>query len=145
MREKEIKSSPCHYWLLKSEPEEWSWQDQVRAGTAVWDGVRNYQARNNLMAMKLGDQAFFYHSGSERSIVGIVEVVKAAYPDPADSQQKFFNINVKAVKGLPCPVRLERLKAEPNLASLPLIRQPRLSVMPLEEEVWHFICILGGL
>ena len=120
-----------NYWLLKSEPSTWSWQDQVNSKIDMWDGVRNYQARNNLMKMKKGDQCFFYHSVNEKSIVGIVEVHKEHYPDPTDKSKKFVAIDVKAVKKLEYPVTLDRIKKNKKLKEMPLIKQSRLSVMPL--------------
>jgi len=133
------------YWLVKSEPGAWSWDDQIKAGTTHWNGVRNYQAANNLKAMKLGDQAFFYHSVNEKRIVGIVEVVKLYYPDPSDEKGIFGMVDVKAVKALPKPVGLEQIKNDPGLSHLALVRQSRLSVMPVDEAAWKRICALGGL
>ena len=98
------------YWLIKSEPGEWSWKDQVKDGQAMWDGVRNYQARNNLIKMRLGDLCFFYHSVSEKSVIGIVEVAKESYPDPTDKTGKFVVVDVKAIKKLKTPVTLQQIK-----------------------------------
>ena len=120
-----------NYWLLKSEPSTWSWEDQVKSRIDMWDGVRNYQARNNLMKMKKGDQCFFYHSVNEKSVVGIVEVNKEYYPDPTDKSKKFVAIDVKALKKLKYPVTLDRIKKNNKLQKISLIRQSRLSVMPL--------------
>ena len=120
-----------NYWLLKSEPSTWSWDDQVKSKVDMWDGVRNYQARNNLMKMKKGDQCFFYHSVKEKSIIGIVEVSKEHYPDPTDKSKKFVAIDVKALKKLKHPVTLVRIKKSTKLKNIPLIKQSRLSVMPL--------------
>ena len=131
------------YWLLKSEPGAWSWEDQVRDGTAEWDGVRNYQASNNLKAMTRGDRAFFYHSVKAREIVGIVEVVKEYYPDPTDATGRFGMVDVKAVKPFTEPVTLAQMKAEPRLAELPLLRQSRLSVVPVTAAQWRLICQMG--
>lgn len=131
------------YWLMKSEPGTWSWDDQVRDGTAEWDGVRNYQASNNLKAMKVGDRAFFYHSVNEKRVVGIVEVVKEYYPDPTDKSGRFGMVDVKAVKPFERPVSLREIKADPRLQELPLIRQSRLSVMPIDAESWRIICEMG--
>lgn len=131
------------YWLLKSEPGAWSWDDQMRDRTAEWDGVRNYQASNNLKAMKHGDRAFFYHSVKEKRIVGIVEVVKEYYADPSDPTGRFGMVDVKAVEPLAEPVTLERIKAEPRLAGLPLLRQSRLSVVPVGAAEWRLICKMG--
>tara|TARA_B110000014_G_scaffold189220_1_gene137976 strand:+ start:27 stop:446 length:420 start_codon:yes stop_codon:yes gene_type:complete len=120
------------YWLLKSEPSTWSWSDQLKSKIDMWDGVRNYQARNNLMKMKKGDHCFFYHSVSEKSIIGIVEVVKEFYPDPTDVSRKFVAIDVKALEELKNPVSLEKIKKNKSLKNLPLIKQSRLSVMPIK-------------
>ena len=128
-----------NYWLLKSEPSTWSWQDQVKSKTDMWDGVRNYQARNNLMKMKKGDQCFFYHSVSEKSIVGIVEVVKEHYPDPTDKKNKFVVVDVKAKKTLKKPVSLDEIKKNKKLKNIALIRQSRLSVMPVNKIEWNEI------
>tara|TARA_B100000579_G_C22685096_1_gene782226 strand:+ start:126 stop:539 length:414 start_codon:yes stop_codon:yes gene_type:complete len=128
-----------NYWLLKSEPSSWSWDDQVRAGTDMWDGVRNYQARNNLMKMKKKDLCFFYHSVSEKLIVGIVEVVKEYYPDPTDKTGKFVVTDVKTKKKLKKPVSLEEIKSTPKLSKIALLKQSRLSVMPLTKIEWDII------
>ena len=119
------------YWLLKSEPSTWSWSDQVKSKIDMWDGVRNYQARNNLMKMKKGDHCFFYHSVNEKSVIGIVEVHKEHYPDPTDKSKKFVAIDVKTLRKLKHPVTLERIKKNSKLNDIPLIKQSRLSVMPL--------------
>ena len=131
------------YWLMKSEPGTWSWDDQVAAGTDHWDGVRNYQASNNLKAMKLGDRAFFYHSVNEKRIVGIVEVAREYYPDPTDASGRFGMVDVKAIKPVARPVTLAEIKAEPRLADLPLLKQSRLSVMPIPNEAWRLICTMA--
>ena len=128
-----------NYWLLKSEPSTWSWEDQVKAGVEMWDGVRNYQARNNLMRMKKKDLCFFYHSVSEKSIIGIVEVVKEHYPDPTDKTGKFVVTDVKTKKRLKKAVSLEEIKSNPKLSSMALIKQSRLSVMPLTKIEWYTI------
>ena len=133
------------YWLVKSEPETWSWQDQVDAGTTEWDGVRNYQAAKNLKTMKKGDRALFYHSGKAREVVGIVEITREYYPDPTDKSERFGMVDVKTVKALPEPVTLKQIKAEDKLGHLALVRQPRLSVMPVDAEAWKRICAMGGL
>jgi predicted RNA-binding protein with PUA-like domain len=132
------------YWLVKSEPGAWSWQQQVAAGTTCWDGVRNAQANNHLKAMRLGDQAFFYHSGAERAIVGVVEVVRAYYPDPADPSGRFGMVDVRTVAPLPRPVLLASIKADERLAHLALVRQSRLSVMPVDPDAWQIIATMGG-
>ena len=133
------------YWLLKSEPGAWSWQQQVEAGVTHWDGVRNYQAVNNLKAMRVGDRAFFYHSGEARQIVGIVEVAREYYPDPNDASGRFGMVDVKTVAPLPRPVTLAEVKADPRLRDLALVRQSRLSVMPIDDEAWELICAMGGV
>lgn len=134
-----------NYWLFKTEPGTWSWDDQVKAGAkgAEWDGVRNHQASNNMKAMKTGDRGFFYHSVNEKRIVGIVEVVHEYYPDHTDASGRFGMVDVKAVRPFEKPVSLADIKAEPALAGIPLIRQPRLSVMPIEPEHWKSICRMG--
>ena len=119
------------YWLLKSEPSTWSWEDQVQSKIDMWDGVRNYQARNNLMKMKKGDHCFFYHSVNEKSVIGIVEVHKEHYLDPTDKSKRFVAIDVKALKKLKYPVTLDRIKKNKKLQKISLIKQSRLSVMPL--------------
>ena len=128
-----------NYWLLKSEPSTWSWENQVKAGKEMWDGVRNYQARNNLMCMKKKDLCFFYHSVKEKLIVGIVEVVTEHYPDPTDKTGKFVVVDVKAKKKLKNPVSLEQIKSNRKLSNIALIKQSRLSVMPLTKEEWGII------
>ena len=133
------------HWLMKSEPGAWSWDDQVAKGVEHWDGVRNHQASNNLKAMTVGDTAFFYHSVNEKRIVGIVRVVRAYYPDHTDSSGRFGMVDVEAVAPLPRPVTLAEIKAEPRLADLPLIRQSRLSVMPIPDDAWALLCHMGGL
>ncbi len=132
------------FWLMKSEPGGWSWDDQVREGTAEWDGVRNYQAANNMKAMKLGDRAFFYHSGDEKRIAGIVEVVKEYYPDPSDASGRFGMVDVTALRPFENPVSLAEIKAAPHLAGLALVRQSRLSVLPVSKDEWKIICKMGG-
>ena len=128
-----------NYWLLKSEPNTWSWDDQVKKKIDMWDGVRNYQARNNLMKMKKKDLCFFYHSISEKSIVGIVEVIKEHYPDPTDKKNKFVVVDVKAIKKLKHPVSLEEIKNNKKLKNIALIKQSGLSVMPLSKPEWNEI------
>ena len=128
-----------NYWLLKSEPSTWSWEDQVKAGVEMWDGVRNYQARNNLMSMKKKDLCFFYHSVSEKSIIGIVEVVKEHYPDPTDKTGKFVVTDLRTKKKLKKAVSLEEIKSNPKLSNMALIKQSRLSVMPLTKSEWETI------
>ena len=128
-----------NYWLLKSEPSTWSWEDQVSAGVEMWDGVRNYQARNNLMKMKKKDLCFFYHSVSEKLIIGIVEVVKEHYPDPTDKTGRFVVTDVKTKRKLKRAVSLEEIKSTPKLSNMALIKQSRLSVMPLTKNEWDTI------
>ena len=132
------------YWLLKSEPSTWSWKDQVQSKIDMWDGVRNYQARNNLMKMKKGDHCFFYHSVNEKSVIGIVEVHKEHYPDPTDKSEKFVAIDVKALKKLKYPVTLDRIKRNNKLQKISLIKQSRLSVMPLTDNEFKEIIKLSN-
>jgi len=127
------------YWLLKSEPVAWSWDNQVKEGASMWDGVRNYQARNNLKEMKKNDLCFFYHSVTERSIVGIVKVVKEYYPDPTDKTDSFVVVDVKAIKKLKNPVSLDQIKENNKLKDIALVKQSRLSVMPLKKTEWDII------
>ena len=127
------------YWLLKSEPDAWSWENQVKEGASMWDGVRNYQARNNLKEMKKNDLCFFYHSVTERSIVGIVKVVKEYYPDPTDITGRFVVVDVKATKKLKNPVSLDQIKENNKLKDIALVKQSRLSVMPLKKAEWDII------
>ena len=134
-----------NYWLFKSEPGAWSWQDQVEAGTAEWDGVRNHQAANNMKAMQVGDRGFFYHSVGERAIVGTVEVVKEYYPDPTDASGRFGMVDVRAVESAARPVTLAEIKADPDFAELPLVRQSRLSVSPVPAPLWTKLCAMAGV
>ncbi len=127
------------YWLLKSEPDAWSWDNQVKEGASMWDGVRNYQARNNLKEMKKNDLCFFYHSVTERSIVGIVKVVKEYYPDPTDKTGRFVVVDVKSIKKLKNPVSLDQIKENSKLQDIALVKQSRLSVMPLKKTEWDII------
>tara|TARA_B100000674_G_C37824392_1_gene907401 strand:- start:500 stop:904 length:405 start_codon:yes stop_codon:yes gene_type:complete len=131
------------YWLLKSEPNTWSWDNQVVDGTSMWDGVRNYQARNNLKKMNKGDLCFFYHSVTERSIVGIVKVVKEYYADPTDETGKFVVVDVKPVKKLKNTVSLDEIKKIKKLQNIALVKQSRLSVMPIKKTEWDIIIKLG--
>ena len=130
------------YWLFKSEPGTWSWQDQMDKAPAGegWDGVRNHQAANNMRAMKIGDLGFFYHSVNERAIVGIVKVTKEFHPDPTDESDKFGMVEVTAVKPVGRPVTLSDLKADGRFTEFLLIRQSRLSVVPVSDEHWSMIC-----
>ncbi len=133
------------YWLFKSEPGAWSWKDQVAAGTAEWDGVRNYQANNNMKEMDKGDRGFFYHSVNEKQIVGVVEIVKEHYPDSTDKSGRFGMVDVKAMFPVKKPVTLADIKAEPQLANLALVRQSRLSVVPVGETEWKLLCKMAGI
>jgi len=135
------------YWLFKSEPGAWSWAQQVARGARgeAWNGVRNYQANNNMKAMRKGDTGFFYHSVNEKSIVGIVEVIREHHPDPTDPTGRFGLVTVRAVKPLPQPVTLAQIKAEPRLQEMALVRQSRLSVTPVDAPSWALICKMGGV
>ncbi|NDK35883.1 EVE domain-containing protein [Rhodovulum sulfidophilum] len=135
------------FWLFKSEPNTWGWDDQVAKGAAgeEWDGVRNYQARNNMRAMKIGDRGFFYHSLSEKAVVGIVEVIAEAHPDSKADDPRWECVDIKAVAPLPRPVTLDMCKAEPRLADMVLVNNSRLSVQPVTEEEWRIVCEMGGL
>ena len=133
------------YWLVKTEPETWSWDDQVKKGSEPWTGVRNHQAANNMKAMKKGDLAFFYHSGGEKRIVGLVSVSGEYRPDPTDSTGKFGMVEVKAVGPVETPVTLAEIKADERLNHLLLVRQSRLSVMPIDAKSWKIICEKAGL
>ena len=133
------------YWLFKSEPEAWSWESQVKAGKAgtEWTGVRNFTARNNMRAMKKGDQGFFYHSGEGKEIVGIVTVIKEAHPDSADTAWEC--VDIAAVKPVPKPVTLAAIKAEKKLADMALVRLSRLSVQPVADAEWTLVCKMAGI
>ena len=133
------------YWLIKSEPSTWSWNDQIKEKITMWDGVRNYQARNNLMSMKVNDLCFFYHSVYEKKIVGIVSVTKEHYTDPTDKTKKFVAVDVKTKKSLKNPITLKQIKKEKKLLHLALVKQSRLSVMPIDKISWDLICKLGGI
>jgi len=127
------------YWLLKSEPSNWSWDDQIKEKITMWDGVRNYQARNYLIEMRKGDLCFFYHSVYEKKIVGIVKVVKESYQDPTDSSERFVAVDVQFYKNLKNKISLEYIKNNNKLVSMPLIKQSRLSVMPIRKAEWDII------
>ena len=135
------------YWLFKSEAETWSWDQQVARGDAgqEWDGVRNYQARNNMRAMKVGDRGFFYHSNDQKAVVGIVEVIAEAHHDSTTEDARWECVDVKAVRPMPRPVTLEMCKAEPRLKDMVLVNNTRLSVQPVSEAEWKIVCELGGL
>jgi predicted RNA-binding protein with PUA-like domain len=134
------------HWLFKTEPEAWSWEQQKAKGAAgePWSGVRNHQAANNMKAMKKGDRGFFYHSGAERRIVGVVEVIGEYRPDPTDETGRFGLVDVKAVADLPKPVTLEMAKQDPKLADMTLVKFSRLSVQPVSDSEWKHILKLGG-
>ena len=131
-------------WLVKSEPDAFSWQQQVEHGTEPWTGVRNHGAKLNLRAMRCGDLAFFYHSGIGREVVGVVEVGREAYPDPTAAEGDWVCVDVRAVGPLARPVTLAQIKAEPDLTGMTLLRQSRLSVVPVDRPHWERICVLGG-
>ena len=133
------------YWLLKSEPTTWSWNDQIKEKIAMWDGVRNYQARNNLMSMRINDLCFFYHSVNEKKIIGIVSVSREHYTDPTDKTKKFVAVNIKTKKSLKNPITLKQIKKERKLSHLALVKQSRLSVMPIDKISWDLICNLGDI
>ena len=133
------------YWLLKSEPSTWSWSDQIKEKITMWDGVRNYQAKNNLMSMRVNDLCFFYHSVNEKKIVGIVSITKEHYTDPTDKTKKFVAVDVKTKKTLKNPITLKQIKKEKKLSHLALVKQGRLSVMPIDKISWNLICKLGGI
>lgn len=135
------------HWLFKSEPETWSWEMQKKKGRKgePWSGVRNHQAKLNMMKMKKGERGFFYHSGDAREIVGIVEVIGEYRPDPTDETGKFGLVDVKAVTDLPKPVTLTQAKADPKLAKMTLVTFSRLSVQPVTAEEWTHICKIGGV
>jgi predicted RNA-binding protein with PUA-like domain len=134
-----------NYWLVKSEPEAFSWKQQVANGVEPWTGVRNHAARNNMRAMKLGDLAFFYHSNEGREIVGIVRVAREAYPDPTAETGDWVCVDMQAVKPVPSPVTLASIKADPRFKDLALVRLSRLSVAPVSAEHWRDLCEMGGV
>ena len=136
-----------NYWLLKSEPDVWSIEQQKDAGSegVAWDGVRNYQAANNLRSMKTGDLSFFYHSNIGKEIVGIVEVIKEAFPDETDKKKKFVAVQVRFIQKLKSPVSLVKIKKTKAISHLPLIKQSRLSVMPIDYKSWKIICKMGKI
>jgi predicted RNA-binding protein with PUA-like domain len=135
------------YWLFKSEPDSWSWAKQKARGEAgqEWDGVRNYQARNHMRAMKAGDRGFFYHSGGEKQVVGIVEVIGEAHPDSTDDSGTWECVDIRAVADMPQPVTLDAIKAEARLSEMVLVANSRLSVQPVRDEEWRLVCAMGGL
>lgn len=134
------------YWLFKSEPNTYSWDDMVSYGAAgdQWDGVRNHQAKNQMLAMEIGDLGFFYHSVNEKQVVGVVEVIAKAHPDTTDDTGKWMCVDVKAVAPFPSFVTLAEIKARPELAEMILVKNSRLSVQPVTAEEWGIICAMGG-
>ncbi|MBP7000051.1 EVE domain-containing protein [Amaricoccus sp.] len=134
------------HWLFKSEPDTWSWDMQVAKGDAgqEWDGVRNFQARNNMKAMQKGDLGFFYHSGDERAVVGVVEVIAEAHADSTAEDGRWQCVDLRAVAPFPAPVTLDACKAEPRLADMVLVRNSRLSVQPVADAEWAVVCEMGG-
>jgi predicted RNA-binding protein with PUA-like domain len=135
------------YWLVKSEPATWSWEQQVAKGARgePWTGVRNHTAKLNMMKMKKGDRAFYYHSNEGKEIVGIVEIIREHYPDPTDKTGKFVCVDIKADKPLKKPVTLETIKAEARLAGMDLVKYSRLSVQSVTADEWKLVCKLGGV
>ncbi len=135
------------FWLFKSEPDTWSWDDQLAKapGGEEWHGVRNYQARNNMRQMKLGDQGFFYHSQTGKAVVGIVEVCALSHPDSTTDDPRWDCVDIRAIRPLRTPVTLDMCKADPRLANMVLVRNTRLSVQPVLPQEWDIICALGGL
>jgi predicted RNA-binding protein with PUA-like domain len=134
-----------NYWLVKSEPDAFSWDDQVKNNVEPWTGVRNHLAKKNLAAMKKGDKAFFYHSNIGKEIVGIVEVAREAYPDPTADSGNWVCVDMKAVRALPNPVPLAAIKSDPRFTELALVRSSRLSVSPVGPEHWAMLCEMGGI
>ena len=135
------------FWLFKSEPSTWSWDDQVAKGDVgeEWDGVRNYQARNNMRLMKLGDRGFFYHSQTEKAIVGVVEVCATSHPDSTTDDERWDCVDIKAIRPMAVLVTLEMCKGEPELAEMVLVNNSRLSVQPVTDAQWAHICRMGGV
>ena len=135
------------YWLFKSEPATWSWDDQVAKGDEgeEWDGVRNYQARNVMREMKVGDRGFFYHSQSEKAVVGIVEVIAEAHPDSTTDDDRWECVDIKAIEPMPNPVTLSEIKADERLTDMVLVKNTRLSVQPVSDTEWKIVCELSGL
>ena len=135
------------YWLFKSEPFKWSWDHQKKAGDkgTEWDGVRNYQARNNMREMALGDRGFFYHSNEGLEIVGIAEICKLAHPDSTTDDARWECVDIRALADVPRPVSLQEIKANPKLADMSLVTSMRLSVQPVKENEWEEVCRMGGL
>lgn len=134
-----------NYWLLKSEPSTYSWDQLGKDKRTGWSGVRNYQANNNMKAMKVGDRAFFYHSGEEPAVVGIAEICKAHYPDPSDKTQRFGMVDVKPAEALKTPVTLAAIKKDSKLKDMVLVKNSRLSVQPVTADEWKQVCKMGGV
>ncbi len=136
-----------NFWLFKSEPSTWSWDDQVAKGDAgeEWDGVRNYQARNFMRQMAVGDRGFFYHSQSEKAVVGLVEVIALAHPDSTTDDERWECVDIKAIAPVKTPVTLEMVKTDDRLTEMALIRNSRLSVQPVKAEEWRVVCELAGV
>ena len=139
-----MRTSSKNYWLIKSEPHTWSWEQQKNKKTTHWDGVRNYQASNNMKQMQKGDECLFYHSGEERAIKGIVEVIKEYYPDPTDETGRFGMVDVRYLRDLE-NIYLSQIKSNPFFSKFPLVRQSRLSVMPVALNEWKKLLKLGKL
>lgn len=133
------------YWLVKSEPNTWSWDDHVKVGVEPWDGIRNYQADNNMKEMRIGDKAFFYHSVKEKQIVGVVEVVKEHYPDHTDPKGIFGMVDFKALYPVETPVTLADIKGDERLQHLAIVRHSRLSVVPIDAKAWKVMCKMAGV
>ena len=133
------------HWLVKSEPAKYSWEQMVKDKRTHWDGVHNFQAANNMKAMKEGDRAFYYHSNEGKEIVGVVEIARTAYPDPGDETGRFVMVDVKPLLPAPTPVTLARIKADPRLADFALVRQSRLSVVPVRDAEWAMLCSMAGI
>ena len=133
------------YWLMKTEPEDYGWDQLVADGIATWDGVHNHQAARNMRAMRAGDRAFFYRSMQDPAVVGVMEIVREAYDDPEDPKRSFVLVDVRAVKPVVREVPLKQIKAEPRLQDLALVRQSRLSVSPLDDQAWRLICEMAGI
>jgi len=137
------KNTKSNYWMVKQEPETYSWDDFVKDGRTDWSGVRNYQARNNLRNMKVGDRVLFYHSGKEKAVVGLAEVAKGAYADPTADDPQWVAVDLKPTKPLANPVQLAAIRYDKRLSQLPLIRQSQLSVMPLTKDEFEVIVSMG--
>jgi predicted RNA-binding protein with PUA-like domain len=135
------------YWLFKSEPSVWGWTDQVARGNKgeEWDGVRNYQARNFMRDMKVGDRGFFYHSQEEKAVVGVVEVIAPAHPDSTTDDPRWECVDIKAIKPVKTPVTLEQIKSDPRLSDMVLVKNSRLSVQPVSADEWNIVCALAGI